>query len=135
MSTPLKTPTETGESRMSLGAFAFLFLIALCVAAANLLLRESLARVAPFALSLQGILQLVRQPMFIGGIVVVGISGLLWCRALSAGNLTTIYPLFVGLTFILITIGSTYFRGEKLSLNQMIGATVILGGIFVATRS
>lgn len=131
---PQKTPLPLGENKMSFDAFAFLFLIALCMAAANLLLRGSLSRVPPFALSLQWILGVLRQPLFISGMVLVGAAGLMWCRALLAGGLMTIYPIFVALTFVLITIGSTLFLGERLSVHKVLGTVMILGGIFFATR-
>ena len=52
---------------MTLNAFAFLCLTALFTAVSNLLVRSSLARVADFSLSRTGVLNLIREPMFLAG--------------------------------------------------------------------
>jgi drug/metabolite transporter (DMT)-like permease len=119
---------------MTLNAFAFLCLAALFTAVSNLLVRSSLARVADLSLSRVGALSLIREPMFLAAGLFFTTATLMWLRAVSRNSISTVYPLFVGLSFFFVMLGAFYFLGERISLSKLVSAALILFGVFVGTR-
>jgi len=119
---------------MTLNAFAFLCLTALFTAVSNLLVRSSLAHVADFSFSRAGVLNLIREPMFVAAGLLFTTATLMWFRAVSRNSISTVYPLYVGLTFFFVMLGAFYFLGERISLYKLASAALILFGVFVGTR-
>jgi drug/metabolite transporter (DMT)-like permease len=87
-----------------------------------------------FTPSAAGVFQALRQPALIVGVLLAGFSALMWFRILSTQKLSTVYPLFVSLTYTLITLGAVYFLHEKLSTQKLIGLVVIIVGITTVAR-
>jgi drug/metabolite transporter (DMT)-like permease len=77
---------------------------------------------------------LLRQPAFVAGFLLTGIAALMWFRILSTQKLSTCYPLFVSLTYSLITIGAFYFLHEKISTQKLVGLVIIIAGITTVAR-
>jgi drug/metabolite transporter (DMT)-like permease len=119
---------------LSLAGFLLLLLTAVFMAVANLLIKNGIAQAGGFTPSLAALLQLLRQPALVAGVLLTGIAGLLWFRVLATQKLSTCYPLFVSLTYWLITIGSFYFLHEKISIQKLVGLVVIIGGITTVAR-
>ena len=119
---------------MTLNAFAFLCLTALFTAVSNLLVRSILARVADFSLSSAGVLNLIREPMFLAAGLLFTTATLMWFRVVSRNSISTVYPLYVGLTFFFVMLGAFYFLGERISMYKLASAALILFGVFVGTR-
>lgn len=123
-----------GETNLSLTGFVLLLLTAVFMAVANLLIKNGIAQAGGFTPSLSSLLQLLRQPVLVAGSLLTGIAGLLWFRILATQKLSTCYPLFVSLTYWLITIGSFYFLHEKISIQKLVGLVVIIIGITTVAR-
>jgi small multidrug resistance pump len=119
---------------LSLVGFLLLLLTAVFGAVANLLIKNGIAHAGGFTPSLSGLLQLLRQPALAAGLLLVGIAGLLWFRILATQRLSTCYPLFVSLTYALITVGSFYFLHERISIQKLVGLVVIIIGITTVAR-
>jgi drug/metabolite transporter (DMT)-like permease len=119
---------------LSLTGFLLLLLTAVFGAVANLLVKRGVSLAGGFTPSLSALLQLLRQPALVGGLLLTGIAGLLWLRILATQKLSTCYPLFVSLTYSLITIGSFYFLHEKISSQKLVGLVVIVIGITTIAR-
>ncbi len=64
------------------------------------------------------------------GMVLYGLSAVLWVMALSVADLTYVYP-FTALTFVLVYLLSFLVLKESFHLNRLIGAGIIALGIFV----
>jgi drug/metabolite transporter (DMT)-like permease len=123
-----------GETNLSLVGFLLLLLTAVFGAVANLLIKDGIAQAGGFTPSLSALLQLLRQPVLVAGMLLTGIAGLLWFRVLATQKLSTCYPLFVSLTYMLITVGSFYFLHEKISTQKLVGLVVIIIGITAVAR-
>jgi undecaprenyl phosphate-alpha-L-ara4N flippase subunit ArnF len=124
------------KQQMTPTSYLLLFLTAICVAAANLLMKAGLLRMGPsFAWSLVQAKALSQQPMFLAGILITGLAALIWLRILSRQSLATIYPVFVSLTYILMVVGEMYFFQEKVSLQKFAGFGIIIAGIAVVARA
>ena len=120
---------------MTLRGFGLVAIAALLTALANLLLRGGVLRYGEFSLSPSRTLgqlgSLATQPMFVLGVVLYGLAAIVWFGVLSVQDLSTSYPVLVGLTFVLVASGSTVLFQETLSWPKILGMVLILGGIFL----
>lgn len=112
-----------------------IFLTALFMAGASVLMKTGIAKAGGFEPSLSSFLQLLYQPIFVLGFLLSSVAALMWFRILATQKLSTCYPLFVGLTFSLITFGSSYFLHEKISTQKLAGLAVIILGITTVARA
>lgn len=118
---------------MSLFDFGLLLFTGLCMSGANLLMKRGVSGSDSPILSLRGLLHLAQQPSLIAGALLTGIGAIIWLRILSTQKLSTCYPLFVSLTYLLITIGAFCFFGEKISMQKLVGlGAIVLGMLAVA---
>jgi multidrug transporter EmrE-like cation transporter len=119
---------------VNLAAFLLLLLTATCMAIANVMMKAGIAQAGGFAPSLPGLLSLVRQPAFVAGFLLSGVAALMWFRILATQKLSTCYPLFVSLTYSLITIAAFYFLHERISTQKILGLLIIVVGIATVAR-
>ena len=119
---------------MTPNGLLLLFVTAALTAIANLLMKGGILRAGRVSLSLAEVSSLSRQPLFVSGILLVGFAGFIWFRILSTESLTTTYPLFVSLSYLMMTGGAIYFFGENVSIQKLAGAGLILLGMVVLTR-
>lgn len=111
----------------------------LLTVASNLMLRAGVTRAGGFALSLRtlvsDLLRLARQPLVLVGLTLYATTALLWFRVMSTENLNSSYPVLVGLTFVLVTLGATVFFHEPVSWQKVLGLGVILAGIVLVAHA
>ena len=119
---------------MTLAGFLLLLLTAICMAVANVLMKTGIAHAGGFAPSIQALLSLMRQPAFVAGFLLSGLAALMWFRVLATQKLSTCYPLFVSLTYSLITIAAFYFLQERISTQKILGLLIIVVGIATVAR-
>ncbi|MFC6668988.1 DMT family transporter [Marinobacterium aestuariivivens] len=120
---------------MNTSGMLLIALSALMTGAANLLLRAGVLKFGDFSLAtnriVDGLIGLSMQPFFVLGVIFYGLAAIVWFSALSKAELSTGYPILVGLTFVLVASGSSLFFGETLSVQKLFGMAMILGGIAV----
>jgi|ERR1039458_5519578 multidrug transporter EmrE-like cation transporter len=123
---------------MSLRGISLVGLAALATVAGNLLMRAGVTQSGGLRLStetlLPQLLGLAKQPMFLLGAFLYGLSALIWFSIISTEQLSTAYPILVSMTFILVTAGSVLFFQERVSLAKVFGIACILAGIWVVVR-
>ena len=119
---------------MTLGGFTLLLITALCMAVANLLMKTGIAAAGGFSPSVSALVRLCRQPAFIFGFALSGIAALMWFRILATQKLSTCYPLFISLTYSLITLAAFCFLHERISVLKMAGLVAIVAGITAVAR-
>ena len=119
---------------VTLAGFLLLLLTAACMAVANVLMKTGIAQAGGFAPRISAVLALLQQPAFTGGFLLTGLAALMWFRILSTQKLSTCYPLFISLTYSLITIGAFYFLHEKISAQKVLGLVIIIVGITTVAR-
>jgi multidrug transporter EmrE-like cation transporter len=114
-------------------------LSALLTFTSNLMLRSGVMRAGGFRLSLGRLVSdlsnLARQPLFVAGLALYGAAALVWFRVISTENLNSSYPVLVGLTFLLVTLGATVFFHEPISWQKVLGLGLILIGILLVSRA
>lgn len=112
---------------------------AVLTAVANLSLRGGILRYGKFSLALNqlkdGLVGLGTQPLFVVGVLFYGLAAIVWFGVLSIEDLSTSYPMLVGMTFILVASGAVVVFQESFSWQKLVGMAMILGGIVAMTRS
>jgi multidrug transporter EmrE-like cation transporter len=106
----------------------------LLLAVANVLMKTGIAEAGEFAPKMSALFSLLQRPVFTSGFLLTGIAALMWFRILSTQKLSTCYPLFISLTYSLITIGAFYFLHEKFSTQKLICLVIIIVGITTVAR-
>ena len=118
---------------MTMAGFLLLLLTAVCMAVANILLKAGVAQSGGLG-TMPALLRLVARPAFIGGFLLTGVGAAMWLRILATQKLSTCYPVFVSLTYCLITLGALYFLHEKISVQKLLGLVIIVVGITTVAR-
>jgi len=123
---------------MSLQGLFLVIFAAASTMVSNLMLREGIRRAGGFKLSvssfISNITRLLQQPLFDVGLVFYAAAALVWFRVISIEDLSTSYPILVGLTFVLVTFGAITLFHEPCSLLKIIGLAIILFGIILTFR-
>ncbi len=65
-----------------------------------------------------------------------GLAGsLIWLFTVSRLPLAQAFPVYQGLTFLFVVLGSAALLGEPLNLGKILGATLILAGVVIGSQS
>jgi len=127
------------QSRMTTQIFLLVLGSALLTVCANLMMRHGL--VLAGGLNMQGdgilglMLRLAKQWTFALGLLAYALAALVWFRVLSVAEVSTSYPVLVGLTFVMVSVGAVLWFRESISLLKVVGMAVILAGIVLVTRA
>ena len=123
---------------MSWSVLLLVLLCAVLTAVSNLLFRHSVVHVGEMTPAAAGVIEtvwrLIQQPAFIIGFIGYGTAAVVWFRILRLAEVSTSYPILVGLTFILVTLGATLAFRESISVAKIVGISMILVGIVIAAR-
>lgn len=124
---------------MPVGELLFVLLAAACSVVASLFLRHGLMTVGGFSIGADGVaglvFRLIKSYTFMVGMLLYGMAALSWFKMLSVSELSTTYPMFVGLTFSFVTLGAVVFFGESIGPAKLTGIIVILVGVVIIARS
>ena len=106
---------------------------------ANILLKKGVMSFGGISASkaelLTSLTKAASSPFIIGGLVLYGLSFVIWLRVLSFNDLSRTYPIFASVVFLMTTLGSIKFLNEDVSIMRFVGIAVMLAGIFIVARS
>ena len=126
------------ESRMTPLVLGLVVTCSLLTVTANLMMRYGLLQAGGLTLSAGGvtnlIVRLARQPTFVVGVLLYGVAAVVWFRVLSLAEVSSSYPVLIGLTFTLVTIGAILLFKESVSTLKVAGILVILAGIVLIAK-
>jgi drug/metabolite transporter (DMT)-like permease len=93
-------------------------------------------RLAPDRFSLNGpaLKAAVQTPMIWGGLLLFGLSALVWLMVLSRASLSFAYP-FAALTYVLILLFDLFVLDETVPPLRWAGVAFIAVGIFLVSRT
>jgi len=114
-----------------------ILLVILCSLSAsfsNFLLRYSSNKIITLEHNWRFIFAILKDPLFLLGVLLYGIAGIIWIQVLASEQLSIAYPFLIGLTFIIITCGAILFFHENVTINKLLGFLIILFGIFMVVR-
>ena len=97
--------------------------------AAQLSLRRGATRLASASLTPAIVLEPLRNPYVLCGLLLHGASFFLYVFLLSRLRVSVLYPVATGLSIALITVFSNFVLGERLGPSQLAGVAAIVGGI------
>jgi len=116
-----------------------IILCAVLTMGANLGMRHGLLQVGGFVLKEDGIpgllFRLARSWSFVLGVLAYALAAVVWFKVLSLAEVSSSYPLLVGLTFVLVTTGAVLLFHEELRMLKVAGIVVILVGIVLISKS
>ncbi len=126
-------------SSLSRQVLALVALSAVLPAVANLLLRHGVVQAGePSFLGRRGFdtaARLAQQPAFLLGSVLYGAAAVVWFRVLAIAEVSTTFPILVGLIFALVCSGAGWLFHESMPAVRVLGIFVILAGIALIARS
>jgi multidrug transporter EmrE-like cation transporter len=112
---------------------------ALLTACANLMMRHGLVLAGGLSVQADGIpgtvLRLAKQWTFVLGLVAYALAAIVWFRVLSIAQVSTSYPILVGLTFAMVSVGAVLWFRESISSLKVVGIVVILAGIVLVAKA
>ena len=105
---------------------------------AQILLKEAMNHIGAFSFTWNNLLpigmKIVMSPYIIGGIFCYVLSVVVWLLVLSRMDVSVAYPL-TSIGFILTAVAAYFLMGEPISMVRFAGIVVIIGGIFLITRT
>jgi len=127
------------QSKMSTQVLLLVLGSALLTACANLMMRHGLVLAGGVSIQNDGILGLVlrlaKQWTFGLGLVAYALAAVVWFRVLSVAEVSTGYPILVGLTFVMVSVGAVLWFRESISFLKVVGVAVILAGIVLVAKA
>ena len=112
---------------------------ALLTAAGNLATRQGLVNAGGLFLQGDGVVgllsRLARQWLFILGVAAYAFGALVWFRVLSVSEVSTSYPVYVGLLFVTIAVAGALLLKESVSPSKVAGIATVLVGIVLIARA
>ncbi|NPC55776.1 EamA family transporter [Caenimonas soli] len=79
------------------------------------------------------LLNLLLDPLIFSGFAAAFLASLAWMAAMTKFDLSHAYP-FMSLNFVLVVLLSGWLLSEPLSLQKLVGVTLIVAGTIVAAR-
>jgi len=129
----------TPEGRMTTHVFLLVLGSALLTACANLMMRHGLLLAGGLSLHGDGapglLLRLAKQWTFVLGLTAYALAAFVWFRVLSIAEVSTSYPILVGLTFVMVSVGAVLWFRESISFLKAVGVAVILVGIVLVAKA
>jgi multidrug transporter EmrE-like cation transporter len=106
--------------------------------AAQLLLKAGTNAVGSFAFTLDTALstalRLAFNPYILGGLSCYAISLVVWLMALSRTEVSVAYPM-LSIGFALNAAIAWWWLGEAISVQRVVGVSIIIVGVFLVARS
>jgi drug/metabolite transporter (DMT)-like permease len=103
----------------------------------QIMMKSGSDRVGPLSLTpstlLHDIVRILRVPEFAMALLLFGISSLIWVKVLARSELTHAYPLG-SMGYIFVFLLSALLLHEPLTAQKILGALVIMLGIFIIQR-
>jgi multidrug transporter EmrE-like cation transporter len=114
--------------------YAVLGIALLLSVAAQILLKQGSLTVGEVSLSPRGALEfvlvLVKSIPVLVGLGLLGIAFVLWVWLLSKVQLNVVYPIFIGVQLVSLSVASWILFHESLTTIQAVGVAIIVLGVF-----
>ncbi len=116
-------------------SFFLLIIAALCNSLAQASLKQAtLAKSFSLSFNQESVFFLVTTPLIWVGLILYFMAFFLSIKVFESMELSLASPIFMALVFLLVFIFGGLFFKEALTTNKLLGAVIILVGIFVLTR-
>lgn len=128
-----------GDALSRYGAQLLLLAVVAALTCANQLFQKAgVSRGGPIAVSLDGLLALVRRifttPLILAGYALGAVTNLIWLTALSRFEVSFAAPVMASLYFVFLLAASSLVLGEAVSSNRWVGTLLIVAGMLLVGR-
>lgn len=124
-------------NQRSLFDFGYIFAVIAFTVCGQLLLKWQVAKAGAFPASLPErisfLIRLVFNPWIVSGLVAGFLAFLSWMAAMTKFELSYAYP-FMSLAFVLVLFFSALLFHEAITVPKILGVSLIMLGIIVASR-
>jgi multidrug transporter EmrE-like cation transporter len=72
--------------------------------------------------------------MFWYGFLLFALSSAIYIRVLTSISLSTAYPVFVSIAFVVVAVGAVMLFGERLTAPKLLGSAFLVAGIAFIAR-
>ena len=80
------------------------------------------------------LIRIILEPHILSGLVCYGFSVCIWIVALSKTPVSIAYPM-LSIGYIFNLLAAWYFLGEELSIQKIVGITIIILGVLIISRT
>ena len=115
-------------------AIIILILAIIFNASANILIKAGMVRVQETTGIIQFVGQALKQPFLIAGVFSFALALVCYSMVLTRLNLSVAYPIMTSMGLILVVLASYFFFKETITLVQIAGFLLIIGGIWMVAR-
>ena len=105
-----------------------------CSALAQIMLKLGMGKVVIESITLESLFRLFFNPFIMAGMLLYVTAMLIWLYVLKNVEVSYAYP-FTALGFILVMAISYFFLAEQVTMLRIAGITLIIGGIFLISKS
>lgn len=112
-----------------------IIIVATMAAVGSFLLKNGAVQIGTFSLDISLFPKLATNVSIILGFILYGSASLIWLSLLSKGDLSKLYPVFVGFDFMIVSFFSFFLLKENFGLTRVTGILLLLVGIYLISRS
>ena len=105
-----------------------------CSALAQIMLKLGMGKVVIESITLESLFRLFFNPFIMAGMLLYVTAMLIWLYVLKNVEVSYAYP-FTALGFILVMAISYFFLAEQVTMLRIAGIALIIGGIFLISKS
>ncbi len=80
-------------------------------------------------------LKYLSDPFILSAYLTAFLSSLVWMYVITKLPLVTAFPVYIGITFVLVIVGGWYFLSEAITLIRLASVALILTGIILGVKS
>ena len=116
-----------------------IFPVALLVAYSQIILKWRMLNIELVDIQalplLPRILKYLSDPFILSAYLTAFFSSLVWMYVITKLPLVVAFPVYIGITFMLVIAGGWYFLSEAVTLIRLASVTLILTGIILGVKS
>lgn len=75
------------------------------------------------------------DPIIVSAYVAALLASFVWLYVITKLPLVVAFPVYIGVTFVLVVIGGWFFLSESISATRILSVLLILAGIIIGVRN
>lgn len=81
------------------------------------------------------VLKYLSDPVIVSAYVAALLASFVWLYVITKLPLVVAFPVYIGVTFVLVVIGGWFFLSESITAMRLVSVFLILSGIIIGVRS
>ncbi|AJP57258.1 hypothetical protein UC34_10070 [Pandoraea vervacti] len=109
--------------------------VALLVAYSQIMIKFRAAGVVAGDTLTSKLAVMLRDPLIVSAYGAAFLASIAWMVIVTRLPLAVAFPIYIGVTFVMVIIGAHWFLGEQISLATVTAASLILAGITIGVTA